>query len=158
MVSGLDQRFNRGRCFEIRARHLLRLSRRVCAVTIARCLGVAGLGCALTHCSAWSATTALSWPATAGHLALPCGAALPPPAQCPGRPTTQTSRPAAVLCRCHSPCCAVGRQPLLLRCPYRSATMPLLLILRRDVLIPSLHARGLAPSSAARTVALPFMA
>jgi len=74
VVWGLEQRFSRGRCFKIRAQHLLRLPGRVCAVTIARSLGVARLRCALTHCHAWSAMTAPSWPAAAGRLALPCGA------------------------------------------------------------------------------------
>ena len=75
MVWGLDQRFRRFECFKIHARHLLRLPGRVCAVTIAWSLGVAGLGCALAHCRAWSATTTPSYLATAGRLALLCGAA-----------------------------------------------------------------------------------
>ena len=71
--------------------------------------------------------------------------------------------PPALAVRCcfhHGPCAldaahraALQDAPMLLRYPYRSVAMPLLLILRRDVLVPSLRTQGLAPSSATRTVA-----
>ena len=109
-----------------------------------------------TAAGGWLRLPCPGWP----QLAIwPCHAVLPPPlTRCPSRPAAQTSRPATALCHYHSPRCAVGRLLLLLRCPYRSAVMSLLLILCRDVVVPSLHARGLAPSSTARTITLPFMA
>ena len=96
MVWGLDQRYRCFECFKIHARHLLRLPGRVCAVTIAWSLGVAGLERALAYYRVWSVATAPSWPATAASLALPCGAAAT------SDPMPWPPYRADVLSRCHA--------------------------------------------------------